>query len=468
MLFNSFEFLFAFLPITLGLVFGLRRIGAFLAAEIAVIVSSLIFFMWWDWRFVGLLLLSAVFNWTCGERACQPSGRNWLILCVATDLAILGTFKYGLFLHDALTLHLSSKSSIYVWVLPLGISFWTFEQIIYVVDCYKGQQRPLPFKDYLFFVTFFPRLIAGPIVRPRDFLASYLKWREAIPPDVIAAGVSLVSIGLFKKVCLADQIGPIISPIYAAAELGALPSHWDAAIAAIGFGLQIYFDFSGYSDIAIGLALILGIRLPQNFSSPYKSKSIIEFWRRWHISLSTFLRDYLYVPLGGNRKGRCREIANVAITMALGGFWHGAGTNFIVWGLLHGSYVNAAHLTRSLRMPRLLGWACTMYAVCAAWVFFRADSFGGAKLIVSALLPISNPVAPTIVQPLDLAVLGYGILHCLLLPNSVTLFHNYILTEEKGFAWRPNIFWAVLFATLFSAAIWMMLGGHREFIYFQF
>jgi D-alanyl-lipoteichoic acid acyltransferase DltB (MBOAT superfamily) len=468
MLFNSFEFLFAFLPVTLVVVFGLRRFGAFLAAEVAIIVGSLIFFMWWDWRFVGLLLFSAVFNWLCGTRASQPSGRNWLILAVVTDLAILAGFKYGLFLRDAMTLHLSDKSSAYVWLLPLGISFWTFEQIIYVVDCYRGVQRPLPFRDYLFFVTFFPRLIAGPIVRPHDFLISYQKWREAITPDMIAAGISLVAIGLFKKVCLSDQIGPIISPIYAAAELGALPSHWDAAVAAVGFGLQIYFDFSGYSDIAIGLALMLGIRLPQNFTSPYKSASIIEFWRSWHISLSTFLRDYLYIPLGGNRNGRFHEMANIAITMALGGLWHGAGINFIIWGLLHGAYVNAAHLMRRLPIPRWLGWACTMYAVCVAWVFFRADSFGGAKLIVWALLPTRNPVAPTVLEPFKLALLGYGIVHCLLLPNSVTLFHKYILTPEKGFAWRPNLTWAVLCAILFSLAVWMMLGGHREFIYFQF
>ena len=385
MLFNSLEFLFVFLPVILAVVFALRRIGAFFAAEVAIIIGSLIFFMWWDWRFVGLLLFSAIFNWVCGAQASRSSGRNWLILGVATDLAILATFKYGLFLRDVLTLHLSDKSSVYVWILPLGISFWTFEQIIYVVDCYKGVQLPLPFKDYLFFVTFFPRLIAGPIVRPHDFLISYQRWREAISPEMIAAGVSLMSIGLFKKVCLADQISPIISPIYAAAELGALASHWDAAVAAVGFGLQIYFDFSGYSDIAIGLALMFGIRLPQNFASPYRSTSIIEFWRRWHISLSTFLRDYLYIPLGGNRKGRLREIVNIAITMALGGFWHGAGINFILWGLLHGVYVNAAHLTRNLHIPCWLGWACTMYAVRVAWVFFRANSLGGAKLIVSGL-----------------------------------------------------------------------------------
>jgi alginate O-acetyltransferase complex protein AlgI len=404
----------------------------------------------------------------CGAKAAKPFGRNWLILGVATDLAILAVFKYGLFLLDAGTLHLSDKSSVYVWILPLGISFWTFEQIIYLVDCRRGVQQPLPFRDYLFFVTFFPRLIAGPIVRPHDFFLSYERWKEAIAPDMIAAGASLVSIGLFKKVCLADQIGPIVAPIYASAEAGMWPSHWDAIVAAVGFGLQIYFDFSGYSDIAIGLALLLGIRLPQNFASPYKSASIIEFWRRWHISLSTFLRDYLYIPLGGNRKGRIREMANVTITMALGGFWHGAGANFIVWGLLHGAYVNAAHATKSLGIPRWLGWACTVYAVCVAWVFFRADSFGGAARIVSGLLPIRNPAATTALGTFQLAILAYGIAHCLLLPNSVTLFHSYILTREQGVEWKPSIYWAVLCAIIFSAAVCMMLGGRREFIYFQF
>jgi len=468
MLFNSFEFLFVFLPLVLATVFGLRRFGAFPAAEISIIVASLLFFMWWDWRFVGLLLFSAVFNWNCGRKAAKPSGRNWLIFGVVVDLAILALFKYGLFLRDAATFHLSDRSSVYVWILPLGISFWTFEQIIYLVDCYRGTQRPLPFRDYLFFVTFFPRLIAGPIVRPHDFFLSYERWKDAIAPDMIAAGVSLVSIGLFKKVCLADQIGPIIAPIYAAAEAGAWPSHGNAIVAAVGFALQIYFDFSGYSDIAIGLALLLGIRLPQNFASPYKSASIVEFWRRWHISLSTFLRDYLYIPLGGNRKGRFREMANVAITMGLGGLWHGAGINFIIWGLLHGAYVNIAHGTRGMRIPRWLGWTCTAYAVCIAWVFFRADSFGGATRIVHGLLPLHGGNTAVPVTSFQLVLLISGIAHCLLLPNTVTLFHSYILTQEKGVAWTPNIYWAILSAILFSTAVWMMLGGHSEFIYFQF
>ena len=468
MLFNSFEFLFLFLPIVLVAVFGLRRFGAFVAAEIAIIVASLIFFMVWDWRFVSLLLFSAIFNWFCGANVLKSSGRSWVIVSVVLNLAVLATFKYGLFLRDAATFHLSDKSSVYVWLLPLGISFWTFEQIIYVVDCYRRTQRPLPFRDYLFFVTFFPRLIAGPIVRPHDFFLSYENWKDAIAPDMIAAGASLISIGLFKKVCVADQIGTIIAPIYAAAELGASPSHQEAAVAAVGFGLQIYFDFSGYSDIAIGLALLLGIRLPQNFLSPYKSTSIVEFWRRWHISLSSFLRDYLYIPLGGNRKGRFREGFNIALTMALGGLWHGAGSNFIIWGLLHGGYVNIAHATRGLRIPRSLGWACTMYAVCFAWVFFRADSYGGAARIVTGLLPVRNAAVSAGLDPLQLLTIVYGVAHCLLLPSSTTLFSSYILTRERGVEWRPNFYWACLCSVIFAAAVWLMLGGRREFIYFQF
>jgi alginate O-acetyltransferase complex protein AlgI len=495
MLFNSFEFLFVFLPLVLVAVFGFRRIGAFRTAEATIILASLAFFAWWNWRFLGLLLFSALFNWSCANaisRAPTPKWRRiWLSLGVGVDLAILGFFKYGLFVFDAVTLHLSQRSSVYVWILPLGISFWTFEQIIYLVDCYRRDQHPLPLKDYLLFVTFFPRLIAGPIVRPRDFFRSYSNWRESIGPAMFAAGISLISIGLFKKVCLADRIAPIVTAIFSLADTGSLVSPGDALVAATGFALQIYFDFSGYSDIAVGSALLLGIRLPANFASPYKSTSIIEFWRRWHISLSTFLRDYLYVPLGGNRNGALREAVNIAVTMALGGLWHGAGVNFILWGVLHGAYVNMAHVARrsrlAMRLPRWIAGVATTYAVCVAWVFFRADTFGGAARIISALFPVKAIATvfrqgnfgswPASIAPLDFfqtSILVYGAIHCLLLPSSVSLFRSYILAVSpapvyaKGPEWRPHPAWAILFAVIFAASIWMMLGGRREFIYFQF
>lgn len=405
---------------------------------------------------------------------------------VGIDLLVLAFFKYRFFLSDLVTFNLGGRSSIYVWVLPLGISFWTFEQIIYLVDCYRKQQRPLGIKNYLAFVTFFPRLIAGPIIRPRDFFQSYDRWHSPISAEFIAAGMTLISIGLFKKVCLADQLGQIVNPIFKLADDGVPVVAVDAWAATVGFAFQIYFDFSGYTDIAIGLALMLGIRLPPNFDAPYKSRSIVEFWRRWHMSLSFFLRDYLYISLGGNRVGRGREALNVMTTMGLGGLWHGAGINFLIWGLLHGCYVNIAHFGASVLRPGSplapLRGILTFIAVLMGWAFFRADSFSGALTMISGLLGKSErwvlsqaPMHRLFREPSQALLLSYCACHCFCLPSTRVLFSDYILASSgevphrSGIKWSPSLHWAVLSAALFSAAVWLMLDENkREFIYFQF
>ena len=476
MLFNSFEYLFFFFPSVLLLVYALRRAGSFVLAEIAMIAASLGFYAWWDWRFLSLLLGSAVFNWQCGKAIAgspKDASRFWLVFGVTLGLSVLAFFKYGSFLRDAATFHLNANSSVYVWILPLGISFWTFEQIIYLVECYRGHQQPLDFKRYLLFVSFFPRLIAGPIVRPSDFFNANAQWRRPIDPEMIAAGVSLLAIGLFKKVCLADRISPIINPIYALADGGTLVTPADSFVAAVGFALQIYFDFSGYSDIAIGTALMLGIRLPPNFDAPYRSTSIVVFWRRWHMSLSGFLRDYLYVPLGGNRHGRFREACNILATMTLGGLWHGAGVNFLIWGLLHGAFANIAHVGRAVmrgrrgQLLRIGSWASTLYAVLIAWAYFRANTLNGATQIVSGLLFPLRAIAL-------LRHRVWPVWHCMLLPSSARLFRAFILSTpssplpDVGVRWQPTVPWAILCACLLTAAVWLMLGGKREFIYFHF
>ena len=484
MLFNSYEFLFGFFPAVLVVIFGLRRLGAFRLAKTCLIAASLIFYAWWDWRFVGLLLASALLNWMIGRLIVMSKNRRgamaMLALGLCIDLGTLATFKYGLFLADALTFHLGERSSLYIWILPLGISFWTFEQIIFLVDTYRGEQNRLSLKDYLAFVTFFPRLIAGPIIRPRDFFASYAQWTSPIPGEFIAAGATLISIGLFKKVCLADQLGQIVNPVFKLADGGSPVTTLDAWAATLGFAFQIYFDFSGYSDIAIGLALIFGIRLPPNFDFPYKSVSIVEFWRRWHISLSTFLRDYLYIPLGGNRRGRLREAANIMMTMGLGGLWHGAGVNFLIWGLLHGCYVTVAHFgARAIPLRgRLVTGASavlTFGAVLLAWVYFRADSFSGATTILEALFgrtPFSSGAHFLFGAPLQIVLLAYSTFHCLLLPGTRALFRQYILPrpaeQSDAVSWKPSLAWASLSAIMVTISIWLMLGDKREFIYFQF
>lgn len=490
MLFNSFEFLFAFLPLTLLIVYSLRRLRAFEPAVLALIALSLAFYAWWDWRFVGLLLASAAFNWAIARRldaSLRASSRRLVLwIGIATNLGVLAYFKYALFFTDLLALRFGNSSS-YVWLLPLGISFWTFEQIIYIVDCYRGEQAPLPFRRYLLFVTFFPRLIAGPIVRPRDFFASLSAWQAPISASFIAAGLTLIAIGLFKKVCLADQLALFVDPIFKHADAGSVIRARDAWAGALGFSFQIYFDFSGYSDIAIGLALLFGIRLPANFNAPYQSVSIIEFWRRWHISLSQFLRDYVYIPLGGNRRGPSTQAINIVITMGLGGLWHGAGVNFVVWGLLHGGLLVAAHRTAGLtsrlaelQIGRAAMIAATFLAVTVAWVFFRSDSLLGAKTILRAM--VGNPGTGTAVavprifdSALEIGLLAYCGLHCFLLPSTQTLFRTFLLVRardatpvEQRISWRPSLRWAVLSAALFAASTWLLLESKQEFIYFQF
>jgi alginate O-acetyltransferase complex protein AlgI len=495
MLFNSYTFLFGFLPLTLFAIYLCRYVRALNVAIILLIVASFLFYAWWDWRFVFLLFASALVNWFCGRAAADKNRPkvSCLALClgIMLNLGVLAFFKYRLFFADLVSLKFAGTSSAYIWILPLGISFWTFEQIIYLADCYSTDQKPLSFRNYLLFITFFPRLVAGPIVRPRDFFEAFSKWHSPIPISFIAAGLTLVAIGLFKKVVLADPLGSFVDPTFKYAEGGYMIGFRDAWAAAIGFSFKIYFDFSGYSDIAIGLALLFGISLPANFNSPYHSLSIIEFWRRWHISLSRFLRDYLYVPLGGNRKGSARQLSNILITMLLGGLWHGAGANFLLWGMLHGTYLMTAHGFRKavrargqVRIPSAISAVVTFFAVVIGWVFFRADSLLGAKtmLIGMAGNPHSGdafPVPAVFGGIYQLALLSYCAAHCFLLPSTTVLFREFMFardgsggtepkTPSKAPVWRPSMAWAVLASACFSAAVWGLLETNQQFIYFQF
>jgi len=410
MLFNSYGFILIFAPLALGGFFLLGWSRRNMAIG-WLALASLVFYGWWDPRLLPLLLASVAFNYAMGlqiHRFGQPGDRRrarLLALAICVDLAVLVYFKYaGFFLGNVKELT-GWEFAVPAIVLPLGISFFTFTQIAYLVDVARGaacERNPLL---YLLFVTYFPHLIAGPIIHHKDVMPRFGRTETfEVQSGNMVLGLVIFIVGLFKKVVLADSVAAFAGPVFKAAEQGAAPDFLQAWGGALSYTFQLYFDFSGYSDMAIGISLLLNVPLPLNFNSPYKSTSIIEFWKRWHISLSTFLRDYLYIPLGGNRLGSFRRYGNLLATMLIGGLWHGAAWTFIVWGGLHGCYLVINHGWRALRgrmtarpagsVERAAGWAVTFLAVVAAWVFFRAATFHGAAAMLRGMTGGNGVAAP--------------------------------------------------------------------------
>jgi D-alanyl-lipoteichoic acid acyltransferase DltB (MBOAT superfamily) len=369
-------------------------------------------------------------------------------------------------------------------VLPLGISFITFQKIAYLVESYRGVVKPRGFINYCLFISFFPQLIAGPIVRYEEIshqlaapLFGKFRW------DMISAGLFVFSIGLAKKVLLADGLAQIATPLFDRAEMGLFIYSIEAWQAVLAYAFQIYFDFSGYSDMAIGLALMLGVRLPENFLSPYKARNVVEFWRRWHITLSRFLRDYIYIPLGGNRKGPVRRYMNLAIVMLLGGLWHGATWNFVIWGGLHGLYLIVNHAWGKL-FPGMvqaegifvngLKIAATFMAICFAWVFFRAATLDGAFVMLEALAGVGEQ--PSLLEQIGL--LSNSALFMLPLsgfivwkfPASMTLLRNFqaIFSGQNTGQPMSPVCWIGAGLILAFSLFVIFAGSYSEFIYFQF
>jgi D-alanyl-lipoteichoic acid acyltransferase DltB (MBOAT superfamily) len=471
MLFNSYQFTFGFLPVVLVLFWALTILDARRATAALLILASLFFYAWWNWHFLVLFGFSILFNFGWSLMLAPPAGstdprresirRALLAIGITVNLALLGYFKYrDFFLHIAATT-LGVHGRLTPLVLPLAISFFTFEQITYLTGAWRGEPGHGDFVSYLLFIAFFPHLIAGPIVRypeiyPQLNRASQLR----LSVENLNEGLMIFVIGLFKKVILADSFRLIVNPLFDNATTLAFFDAWGAALA---FGLEIYFDFSGYSDMAIGLARIFGVRFPENFDSPYKSRSVIEFWRRWHMTLSFFLRDYLYIPLGGNRHGELRRHLNLFVTMLLGGLWHGANWTFVIWGALHGLFLSINHLwsKSARRLPDVAAWTLTFILVTGAWVFFRAPTFARAKIIFTAMAGL-NGIAFTssnysIGWP-RLEQIGIGLIIVFFCPNRQTIM-----------AWRWPSDWryALAFAALGGVSV-MAMSNPPPFIYFQF
>jgi D-alanyl-lipoteichoic acid acyltransferase DltB (MBOAT superfamily) len=392
MLFNSFVFLLGFLPAAL-ILHGLVARAVPTWRLPLLVVLSFVFYGWWDIRFVPLLAASILANWLIA-RAFRDTGTRWLIpAAILGNLALLGVFKYVDFFADLANLIPGLATPRLGLALPLGISFFTFHHIMYLADLRAGRAPAFGLTKYALYIAFFPQVLAGPLVRWSEIMHQF-EERPYARPDAaerFARGLILLAVGLAKKVLLGDPLAAYVNPIFAAAGQGKVVSVAEAWQAALGFTFQIYFDFSGYTDMALGIALMFGLVLPQNFDIPYRATSLREFWRRWHMTLSRFLRDYLYIPMGGNRLGLPRQVGALFATMALGGLWHGAGLTFLAWGALHGAGLGAGVLARRTRLaiPAPLGWALTGLFVVLTWVLFRAGSFGEASAIYRGLFGLA-------------------------------------------------------------------------------
>jgi len=512
MLFNSYEFIFIFLPVVLIVFHLIGKRGHHRIAIAWLVGASLFFYGWWNPAYLGLMIFSILFNYSIGmslsnSLSYKLSSKAILTIGVAVNLAVLGYYKYANFFIDNLNALSESNLILHNVILPLAISFFTFQQIAYLVDAYRRETKEYSFLRYCLFVTFFPQLIAGPIVHHKEMLPQFAKdIVYKLRSKHLAVGITIFALGLFKKVVLADGVSIYATPVFDAAEAGITVTFFEAWVGALAYTFQLYFDFSGYSDMAIGIARMFGIRLPINFNSPYKATSIIDFWRRWHITLSRFLRDYLYIPLGGSRNGKVRRYINLMVTMVLGGLWHGAGWTFVLWGALHGFYLIINHGWRAIfnrtnrtKFGSLSAWTITFMAVVISWVPFRAESIAGAKNILLSMFGINGIALPeyflnqlNVYYEFGNYLLSIGVkfsdvelpkgflfifilfLISVIFPNTQNFMKGVCSKElsqqESGkihLRWKSSMFWLIFITLILIVSIYKM-SKISEFLYFQF
>jgi D-alanyl-lipoteichoic acid acyltransferase DltB (MBOAT superfamily) len=505
MLFNSLEFIFVFLPIAVALHFFAARRSP-IAAVVVTTLTSLFFYAWWKPPFVVLPILSIILNYLLAQQILKSDKavtRMLVIAGVTANLAVLGYFKYADFIMSIIEQRSPGSPNV-----PLALSFTTFVQIAFLVETAR-QPTQIQLPRYAMFVAFFPHLIAGPIVRWSELgpqIADKLRYR--FDWNNIALGLTIFVLGLTKKVLFADKLAVHVAPVFDAAANGVAVTAVAAWGASLAYSLQLYFDFSGYSDMAIGLGLLFNFRLPLNFAAPFRSTSIIDLWRRWHITLSRFLRDFVYVPLGGNGSGQLRRAFNLLATMVLGGLWHGANWTFIAWGAFHGVLLTVNHLWRTMRGPRpktltgnLTGWALTFTAFVIGMTFFRATDIQSAMLMIKAMAGFGHAPgnAPLLVDydffalekgivtedflrkwvgshwSLVGTAMTFGVLAiALILPDTMEFVdyregepHSNWRRSQKLLVWSPSIIWAIAMLALFGV-VFANLGHFSEFLYYQF
>lgn len=501
MLFNSQLFVLVFLPITLIGFFLLGERGWKRVAIGWLVVASAVFYGWFKLEYLFLLVIVIVVNFWIGTNLSKDHrvGRKRPVLLAAgivANLGLLSYYKYTNFILDNLNLAFSTDFVFQKIILPLGISFFIFQLIAYLIDAYRGEAESYNFLDFCLFVMYFPQLVAGPIVHHKEIIPQYQSSSfTKLNLTDLAAGLAMFTIGLFKKIVIADELAKWVDSSFSAAQMGSSLGFLEAWSGALSFSFQIYFDFSAYSDMALGMALMISIRLPLNFNSPYQAENIVEFWRRWHMTLSRFLRDYLYIPLGGNRKGQGRRYVNLMVTMLLGGLWHGAAWTFVVWGALHGFYIIVNHGWHMLRRVLGLhtgigGWAglwsarlFTFLAVIVAWVFFRAESFDSAVMMINGMAGLNGVILTSWQAAWEMFVLFSLIAWVWLLPNTQQLLSRYRPTTESVPppavpAWLHSIFEFRICAAFGGVLAFVLLGliiyqswqsvALVDFIYFQF
>lgn len=468
MIFSSADFIFYFLPIAFC-AFWLVRLASPRASLVVLTIASLGFYAYWKWQYGILFVASIAINYLCYLHVRQHGKAAVLKAGIAGNLALIAYFKYAnFFVSDVAQL---SALTPYVEniILPTGISFYTFQQITFLVDSARERDAPrVPFLDYILYVSFFPQLIAGPIVRHNEFLHQ-LSQRLSLQ-DNFVRGCLLFAIGLAKKVLIADSLSTFVGTGFADPSVLSPADAWALTFL---YTFQLYFDFSGYSDMAVGLGLLFGLQLPQNFNSPYQAASIQDFWRRWHMTLSSLLRDYLYIPFGGSRHGAARTYMALLATMLLGGLWHGAGWTFVVWGIAHGAAlaINRAWSKAGFAMPAAAGWILTFLFVSNMWVVFRAESFEAAWTIYQAMWSVPSWMS------------GAGLAHAVYQPHIwIALAGLFVIVTSFPNSWSIDRFCKdyqrSVLATVaqFAGGFMLMLAVKRmseasapaEFIYFQF
>ncbi|MCT7602551.1 MBOAT family O-acyltransferase [Aliarcobacter butzleri] len=485
MLFNSYEFIFLFLPITFILYFYLLSQRLILGAKIFLVVASLFFYGYWNFSYVPLILLSIFVNYGVGlslvnHEKIKLSSKSILIFGILFNVGLLGYFKYTDFLLENFNGIFGSNIPLPHIILPLGISFFTFTQIAFLVDAYRREAKEYSLVNYMLFVTYFPHLLAGPILHHKEMMPQFAsKYNWVKNYRNIALGLFIFSIGLFKKVVIADTFAPWATAGFDTATTLNLIEAWATSLS---YTFQLYFDFSGYCDMAIGISLMFNIKLPINFNSPYKALNIQDFWRRWHMTLSRFLRDYIYIPLGGNRKGEFRTYTNLLATFLIGGLWHGAGWTFIIWGALHGIALAIHRFWQSLgfKLNKILAWFITFNFINITWIFFRAKDWDSAIKVLSSMFSLDNVVLPNFLESKLQFLKSFGITFGRFIANIdgdyftplwfifafilVLFFKN---SMEKRDSFRVN-YLNLIFNVLLLIVSLCYFGKYTEFLYFNF
>ncbi|MDR7079136.1 D-alanyl-lipoteichoic acid acyltransferase DltB (MBOAT superfamily) [Neobacillus niacini] len=482
MLFNSYEFIFFFLPVVFIVYFFLNKKQFTTVAKIWLVASSLLFYSWWNIQYLPILLISLIFNYVVGyllgKKQSKINRKALLIIGIVFNVSLLGYYKYFDFFISNINTVFDSNITLLKLVLPLGISFITFQKIAFLVDSYKRESMDYNFLNFSLFVTFFPQLIAGPIVHHKEIMPQFAELQNKnIKYQNISRGIFIFSIGLFKKVAIADTLAAWATKGFDQTETLTFFEGW---ITSLAYTLQLYFDFSGYTDMAIGAALLFNIVLPINFNSPYKALDIQDFWRRWHITLSRFLTQYIYIPLGGNRKGKTRTYINILLVFLISGFWHGAGWTFIFWGFLHGfaTVVNRYWKSLGIKLNKYIAWFITFNFVNVAWVFFRATNWEDAIKVLKGMAGVNGVVLPDFgilsflensgvtlgTYFIDLSELVKMLPYLFICMIIVVYCKNSRIMSEH---FRPNILTSVYISILFVYCI-LNFNKISEFLYFNF